>query len=220
MPLMSSDLEQFDQAATALALPNGGKIAFVTVGAIAAGPMPTALRNAAPRRQNTFAAGRRAAAMALQAAGLSGPGVVGLGADGLPVWPTGWLGSISHTDHIAAAIVAPSDNTQLLGLDIEALLLPETAAEIAPQIVPEGVASAGMPFNHQITRAFSAKEALYKALYPHTRAIREFDAARFDCDAQSLILTEDWGDHWPAGARLAVQQALAAGHVLSLVWQQ
>jgi len=62
------------------------------------------------------AAGRRAAAAALTAAAAT-ESAVGRGADGRPLFPPGFAGSISHTDRLAVALVAPGAGA--VGVDIE-----------------------------------------------------------------------------------------------------
>lgn len=204
------------EAAATLALPRGAALRFTMVGEVDT-PLPPPLRVAAPRRQRSFAAGRRAAALAL---GSDSP--VGIGQGGLPAWPRGWLGSITHTDEVAAAVVAPDGAAGFVGIDLERIVAPALADELAPLIAPEGLSGAN-PAEVELTCAFSAKEALYKALFPMTREIREFTAARFrrtpDGEPE-LVLAEDWGEEWPEGTVLGAHQFIAAGHVLTVVWGQ
>lgn len=215
-------------AARDVPLPPGARLVFVQVGGTHGIDLPPAILKAAPRRQATFAAGRKAAQDALRKAGHRGAPVPGIGDDGLPDWPRGWLGSISHSDDIAAALVAPDHEAQLLGLDVEQIMTAEIAAQIAPDILPElPLGQSGQPPEMEITRAFSAKEALYKALYPLTRQFRDFSAAKVDWtwtgqDSPhriSLTLSEDWGANWPAGTRFDAAQRIAAGHVATILWR-
>lgn len=202
-----------------LARPEGAAIAAVAVDATD-GPMPPVIRSSAPRRRATFLAGRRAARLALSRAGFAGHAVLGIGADGLPLWPQGWRGSISHTDDIALAIAAPAQAVAILGLDLERMIAPELAEAIAPTIMPEYRAGSGMSLAHEITRVFSGKEALYKSLFPQCRQFREFSAARawWQKGDLHLALSEDWHDDWPENTSFQIRQTLAAGHVLSLLW--
>lgn len=223
MDLRPSDL--LADAARDLPLPPGAALAFAPVLAVSGEGLPDAIRRAAPRRQAGFAAGRAAAQAALRAAGHGDPAPPDIGADGLPDWPRGWLGSISHSDQIAAALVAPGKGARLLGLDVERIVTAEVAAQIAPDVLPElPPGRAGIPPALEVTQAFSAKEALYKALYPLTRQFRAFSAARVAWSAADplrlvLALTEDWGPDWPAGTRFEARQSLAAGHVVTVLWR-
>jgi len=192
--------------------------------------LPEAARNWGERRRNSFAAGRLAAGKALMESGYQGRTILGMAPDGLPVWPPGWYGSISHADMVAAAVVMPARGAKplVLGLDLERIVEPATAVEIAPAIMPEALPGAsGLPLAEEITRAFSAKEALYKALFPQTRQFRGFEAAQVGWGRASpqglveleLTLTEDWSQDWPLGSRLSVFQTIAADHVLTIVWR-
>lgn len=224
--MMVSAWDELRLAARELARPAGADLGFSAVGPVEGQHLPPPIRAAALRRQRGFSAGRRAAISALQAAGGPVGMGVGMGADRLPVWPAGWHGSITHTDDLAAAVVAP--DCAILGLDLERLMSPHIASEVAGAIMPEAVAGhAGMSSAQEVSRVFSAKEALFKALFPQTRQFREFSAARVVWGAAggpdklrplSLCLTEDWGADWRAGRALPVHQVIAAGHVLSLVW--
>ena len=215
-------IRALEDAAARLTLPAGAVLRFSAVGEIAgdvAASLPPDLARAAPRRQAGFAAGRRAAARAVAAAG-GGITAVGMGADRLPLWPPGWIGSITHTDDIAAAVVAPAPAAAIIGIDLERIVAPALADELADLIAPEGLPAAN-PRDVELTCAFSAKEALYKALFPETRQIREFSAARYARDGGSPVLTlsEDWGPDWPRGTVLRAGQAVAAGHVLTVLWR-
>lgn len=207
-------------------LPPGGVLVCVPVGTDLPDDLPPDIRKTAPRRQRTFAAGRAAGRRALQMAGFTGQAPMPPADDQLPEWPLGWHGSISHTDDIAAALVAPTgpQGALLLGLDIERIVSPEIAAEIAPGVMPEApIGRSGLPAGEEVTRAFSAKEALYKALYPQTRAFRDFDAARVVWQGSgrniSLTLTEDWGPDFPDGMIFYLHQQVAAGHVVTILWR-
>ncbi|WP_166461996.1 4'-phosphopantetheinyl transferase family protein [Paracoccus alkanivorans] len=216
------------RAASDLPLPPGGALAFAPVGDAAAVELPEPIRRCAQRRQATFAAGRIAAQEALCKAGFRGAAALGIGDDGLPDWPPGWLGSISHSDDTAAALVAPVGCARLLGLDLERIVTAEIAVQIAPEIMPgQPVGHSGLLLEHEVTCAFSAKEALYKALYPLTRQFRDFSAAHIGWQKDGaaapvrvmLTLTEDWGAGWATGTVFEALQRTAAGHVATILWR-
>ena len=77
-----------------------------------------ALRKAGSRRRATFRAGRMCALEALEALGSKAPEIP-VGVSGAPVWPEGFIGSISHTDYFAAAVLAKNPPFSGLGIDIE-----------------------------------------------------------------------------------------------------
>jgi 4'-phosphopantetheinyl transferase EntD len=69
------------------------------------------------RASASFQAGRSAARQALSRIGIKDE--VGQGEDKLPIWPTGIIGSISHSELLAGAAIAQSDTYKTIGIDIE-----------------------------------------------------------------------------------------------------
>ncbi|WP_258052309.1 4'-phosphopantetheinyl transferase [Mesorhizobium sp. INR15] len=83
---------------------------------------------------------------------------------GAPAWPDGITGSLAHDDEMAVAAVAPVGDIRTLGIDVEpALPLPDDifalVATPADRTNPADRDLAGRIL-------FSAKEAVYKAVYP------------------------------------------------------
>lgn len=116
-------------------------------------------------RAKEFLAGRAATALALASVGAP-VGPVLRGASGEPLWPEGFSGSLTHGAGIALAAAAPKSAFRALGIDVEStgrlgrrlwkrLFTPEEAAFLQSQ--KESALAA--------TAAFSAKEAVYKALF-------------------------------------------------------
>jgi len=67
-----------------------------------------------------------------------------------------------------------------------------------------------------LTQLFSAKEALYKALFPSVAHFQDFDAASFcghEPGAVLLRLIHDWSSCWPADTLIRVHQGWF-GHVV------
>ncbi len=142
----------------------------------------------------------------------------------LPVWPAGWLGSISHSGAWAVAAVASEARCQALGLDLQDLIAPQTVADVQPLVATErelARMAAQWDRPHALTLLFSAKEALYKALYPRLRRFQDFDAAELTAISASraevtLTLTRDWDDvAWRAGQAVSVRYAWVAEGVLT-----
>lgn len=142
-------------------------------------PFPDALKSAVTKRQADYLAGRCAASQLLKEAGCND--AVPMGSDRAPVWPPGWCGSISHTEKWAIAILAPYRSHIKLGVDIEKLR-PEVMQEIAATFTTarerELLATSSLPYENALLIAFSAKESLFKALYPQVQHIFGFEAAR------------------------------------------
>lgn len=130
------------------------------------------------------AAGRRAAAAALASAG-SADRTVPREPDGRPRFPRGFTGSISHTDHLAVAVVVPG--AEAVGVDIEtATVTPRMAAFVLRErerhllLPPAG--------EYTPRDLFVAKEAAFKALNSIV-TLGEFLFWRTDLHASAGALT-------------------------------
>jgi len=135
-----------------------------------------------------------------------------------PLWPRDIVGSISHTHNKAVCLV--SDNTDLLlGLDIEQQLSTKTANNVHASIVQPSemtVLEQGdnrLPFTTLITIAFSAKESLFKALYPLVGRYFGFDAAHIlainpSTGTLDIALTETLSDSVNEGDRFRLHYVL------------
>lgn len=161
-------------------------------------------------RAREFAAGRRAAREAAARAGLVLERLP-MGADRAPVWPAGLTGSIAHAGGLCLAVVGPADWGNL-GLDLE----PERGLDPALHetiLRPEerGIGAA------EALAVFVVKEAAYKAQYPITRRLFDFQAMRVELRPGRFraVLTEDQP---PLRAGVAIEgfRGRAGGHVLAL----
>lgn len=139
----------------------------------------SAIARASTARMHEFALGRRCAREAL--ALLDGPRVaIPMGRFRDPVWPFGYVGSITHTQGFCAAAVAKSvsGNGTILGIGIDCEPLAHLPGEL-PGLVcsPEERAwlnnhrQDGVPWDRLF---FCAKESVYKALFPATHRFLEF----------------------------------------------
>lgn len=131
-------------------------------------------------RMQAFASGRLAARMALRATGMF-DAVVLSDADGVPVFPAGYAGSISHKHGRAVAVVVRGGHMNGVGIDLEfdssddersvreAAIVPEEERQLAALLEAEpGLRSPGTLF-------LSAKEAVYKAVFPLLRTKFSFE---------------------------------------------
>jgi 4'-phosphopantetheinyl transferase EntD len=158
----------------------------LTAYAIQAGPLesfsnaplfPAEIYPMAPRRRATFEAGRACAHAALKELG-SPDFAIPIGPSGAPVWPPGFVGSITHTNDVAAAIVARSENVRGVGLDLETAE-PFDDAEIVRMVCrPEELVSGrdlSDPANLERGKLlFVIKEAVYKLYRPLIDTFLEF----------------------------------------------
>ena len=143
--------------------------------------LPQALRRATQKRQREFLAGRWCAEQALLRLGGCSTHVA-MAEDRTPIWPDGVVGSITHTGDFAAAAVAWTAGIAGLGIDSELVIDPATARDIADIcMVDEATlfkAADGRSFCEFCSLVFSAKEAVFKCLFPLTRKFLEFSDVR------------------------------------------
>ena len=136
----------------------------------------------APHRRNEFAAGRLCARRALGALGIEAGSLLP-DDEGLPVWPEGVVGSISHSRGLAMAVAVSAGVYSLIGLDVEKTNRLSEAA-MSRIVHPLEAAFAG---NDQTRTSilFSLKEAFYKAQFPRWRTTGNFQdlALEVDMDA-------------------------------------
>ena len=181
--------------------------------------LPASLQGAAPKRLGEFLAGRLAAREALRPFGLAGS-TVAIGSAREPLWPRGMEGSISHSQlagqGVALCGVRPAQGG--MGLDLEAWLEADQAAQLWPGIVDEdewgrleaGARALGLDRARGLTLVFSAKESLFKALHPRVGRYFDFlDARWLGMTAQSLTLE----------LKVPLTPTLPAGWRCTLHWQ-
>ena len=176
------------------------------------------------KRQSEYLAGRLCAREALRQ--LGGRAIAPARSDdGMPLWPEGTVGSITHSAGQAVAIAANSQDWRSLGLDLEKPLSSERATRLAEGILtPNELQRASeldaTSFARRVTLTFSLKESLFKVLYPLVRKRFYFhDAELLDHDDQHarLRLLLDLHTDWPAGRELDGRFAELNGYLLSLI---
>ena len=150
--------------------------------------VPAGFDGWAEKRKREFRAGRHHARCALAAAGKP-EFALERDDEGVPMFPPGYHGSITHTGRAStfAAAVALHGETRI-GLDAEVLRdLPEDMRAHIVTNKERGmlseVPSAGTPNlrseGERALLAFSAKEAFYKCIYPRLRCRLEFHEVEF-----------------------------------------
>lgn len=166
-----------------------------------------AMKGGHPRRLATFRAGRACARAALGKLGMAlGPILV---ADsGMPVWPEGIAGSISHTDKFAAAIVAKSPPVHSIGLDIEENAPFEDGAMVEIVCRPEellGGRNVADPENMRRAKLlFCMKEAVYKSFRPLYNRFLDFHDVRIQLDSRRAKFQAELVNHVGTGQNAAI----------------
>ena len=137
------------------------------------------IARAVDRRRNEFRAGRAAARAALAQIGCA-PAAILAHPQRDPIWPAGFLGSITHSDSHALALAAPSRLIDAVGVDLEddsALDASLTASVCRPDERPAHAQFAGLGIDHA-KLCFVAKEAVFKAIFPRQRSALQFQQLR------------------------------------------
>ena len=169
--------------------------------------MPPSIRRAVVKRQAEFLAGRILAIKLLKQCGVTIK-TLGIGSMREPVWPVENVGSISHTQDYVMVMVVPRNDISVIGCDVENVISEETRKEIADTVLhPQEyqLLSNDLLSKEQLfTLIFSAKESLYKALYPQVKVFFDFHAAKvitIDSDNKILyiILTQTLSKHFKEG---------------------
>ncbi len=186
---------------------------------------------AVPKRRAEFLAGRWAARQALRSLGHDSLPI--RRDDGSPGWPADVVGSITHGAGRALSAVAHVRDVRSLGIDVERLMGEQTKAELMARICSEeerATLARGVeaPEPHLVTLAFSAKESLYKCLFPLVGRFMDFSAAHVvgaaggarggDLVGQlTLELAVDWSEGLRRGQRLQAPFVVASDHVQTAV---
>lgn len=126
------------------------------------------VENAVPKRQHEFAAGRMLARRAMFSLGVA-PAAILRDTHGAPIWQEGYVGSISHSQGMAAAVAARRKAVRGVGLDIECRTRPFPWRALDIVALPrEQTWLSELPRHWREIAAFcvfSAKESIIKCLY-------------------------------------------------------
>lgn len=154
-----------------------------------------AIKNAVAKRQAEFSAGRAAARAGLELLGLV-PGPIAVGPDRAPVWPDGFSGSISHCRDAAIAVVCSASPTiGHIGVDVElaGALEPDLWQTICTPRERGALGGLADP-GERVKLIFSIKEAVYKAQYPLTGRLLDFqdvEVSAHDCEGTFTAVIQD-----------------------------
>mgnify|MGYP000209319983 CR=1 FL=1 len=221
MTSLDTPERQIDDALRSNLVPGAvSALRAVSDDALAALPPGIVPQAAVAQRKREFAAGRLAAADAIETLG----GARTYPATGRyrePVWPAGIVGSISHTRSIAVAIAGTSPGFTGLGVDIEPVQAMDDAVRAQLVSGSEIEAWAGRLDDQVLPVAvFSYKEALYKCIFPRVRRFVDFlevsvtpgsDGPASDCvdadnDVRGIV------------SAVSGRIALCGDHVVSVCW--
>lgn len=175
---------------------------------------------AVAKRRIEFRTTRVCARRALRRLGAP-PVAIGTAHRGVPIWPDGVVGSMTHCAGYRAAAVAWRRDVTAVGIDAEPNdVLPDGVLDLVT--VPSELAhlaalpgTAGVCWDRLL---FSAKEAVFKAWYPVTRRELTFREAELRFDPETATFTARLQiEGSPFGAVLAGRWRCARGLVVTAV---
>lgn len=178
------------------------------------------------KRRNEYLAGRYCSVRCLQALNAQTT-YVGRNSDRSPQWPKGFLGAITHSKGIAASMVAKKHALLGIGLDIEEIVDSNVVQEIASQVISttefdiiKSISKEWMSFEQLFTLVFSAKESIFKALYPDVQRFFGFESAELQAVGDSSLrfkLLHSLSPVFVAGYSIQVNYCVDARRVLTWV---
>ena len=190
--------------------------------------IPAGLAGAARRRRLHYAAGRWCAVRALRQLGWTGdPSQLGRGRNGEPLWPGGLCGSITHSGSRAWAAAARTSDAESIGIDAHERITDERAVRVRDVVAGgEELARAReveIDFATWLTLVFSAKEALFKCLFPLVQRYFHFlDAELVALDVAertfTLSLTGPLDDRHDRTKSFAGRFERADEYVYTAIW--
>ncbi|MFP4069717.1 MAG: 4'-phosphopantetheinyl transferase family protein [Verrucomicrobiota bacterium] len=172
-------------------------------------------------RRGEFLSGRACARAALARCGARAVSVL-RDVRGLPQWPRGFVGSITHCKGLCAAVAAPVETAAMVGLDIE------RTDRLSPAAIRRVVHPAEADWvrgeRWRASLLFSLKEAFFKAQFPSLEISANFRDLAVEIDLEGgRASCGEAGSHLEAvatdfAARGEFRFVTAGPHVASLCW--
>lgn len=167
---------------------------------------PDNVKRAVIKRKAAYLAGRFAAKLCLERLTVTAQDIT-VGNHREPIWPAEIVGSISHTANHATVVVSRKCYYESIGVDIERWLQAVDAKKISRSALRPNERAlqvkSGFSYEEFTTLVFSAKESLFKALFPVTRSYFNFlntEIISMDQTAKTLNLAlTNTLEHLPSG---------------------
>jgi enterobactin synthetase component D len=184
------------------------------------------LVRASQQRHAEYYAGRYCALTAMQDLGVAAQAIP-TGRNRAPQWPPGLVGSITHHRSVACCAVARTAVCSAVGIDLERCMDAVQVASHADLIADHEelalLRRQESAFEWLLTLLFSAKESLFKALYPAIQYYFDFldvqiVELKLGQGHLTLALKRDLALHFPAGRRFRVQFRPCGQDILTLLW--
>ncbi|PCI68856.1 MAG: 4-phosphopantetheinyl transferase [Gammaproteobacteria bacterium] len=189
---------------------------------------PQSLSKAVKKRQAEYLAGRYIAHYSLRQLDIDVFDIPS-GKDRSPSWPNNISGSITHTNKKAICAVGYSNRCELLGLDLEVWMKPHTVSEIKHLIINDKeqlvLSTLGWTNEQSLTFAFSAKESLFKALYPKVQKYFNFNDARItfislENNTFTIQLEKDLSADFPSSTEFNGQFVANEEEILTILYRK
>ena len=177
---------------------------------------------AVKKRRDDFLLGRAACSTALKQIGLKDPPPILKGPSNEPIWPESYIGSITHSFGTAICAVCPDHLADGIGVDIEHI-----AGDVSPDVFRITCTEAeigqieveNQDAQLMFKRFFSAKEAAFKAFFPHAQSYIDYKEATLIWNKATSYfqgeLLVDAGMAYPAGSVFTVGSSIEDDFVFS-----
>ncbi|MDO8775873.1 MAG: 4'-phosphopantetheinyl transferase superfamily protein [Burkholderiaceae bacterium] len=145
--------------------------------------MPVRIKQAVAKRKSEYLAARIASRDLMRLFGIDDAQIT-LKENRAPLWPSGIVGSITHTDNVTVIAAGRERDINGVGIDCEKIVEHEIVDKLSEHVLTENeivlMRRMGICPRDFFTLAFSAKESLYKAVNGYYGISPEFKDAQLE----------------------------------------
>lgn len=177
------------------------------------------------KRRCEFAQGRACVHALLEQMGETQK--VGVAEDRSPIWPAGFVGSLSHSDAWIWGCVARESDLVSIGIDTELIASSAVRNDVQDTIATAAewhlVEQFGLSPEQNFTLVFSAKEAFYKCWHPLVKTYFDFFDAEVVAVTSSTLSLKTLSTHPGFGTGpdvLNVHYSIDQSSVFSVTWME
>ena len=186
---------------------------------------PSYYHNCSLKRKAEYLGGRYCASLSL-ACRFASQQQVNTGKHREPIWPLGVVGSISHCATKAIAVTGLNTDYKYVGIDYEEIVSNKNYYRLKQYILAHdemyAFKQSDLCQERILTLVFSAKESLYKALFPYVKRFFGFKDAKMVCvDLNTglfqIQLVNQICKDYPIGKVFTGEFRFIGNHVLTLI---